>query len=134
MGRVQDKIKEAEEYLSELEEIAPNSFEEYMNNLEKRLACERALEKIIEAVNDLAILFIKEKKLPMPDEDIKAFDILSKRSTIPAELSEKLKQAKGMRNFISHQYGKINNELVFEAIDGEILRDARLFINLILKK
>lgn len=61
MGRTEDKFEEVKQYLNDLESVIPNNFEEYMNSIEKRLVCERAFEKIIESVNDLAILFIKEK-------------------------------------------------------------------------
>ncbi len=128
MSRLNEKIKEIEEYCSELEEVAPLNFEEYANNLMRKLACERALEKIIEGVNDLAILIIKEKRLPIPKEDIRAFEILLEKSIISKELAEKLKQAKGMRNILTHEYGKVDDEIIFEAIDKEILKDAHEFI------
>jgi hypothetical protein len=40
---------------------------------------------------------------------------------------------KGMRNILAHEYGKINDELVFEAITGEITADAEEFIASVLK-
>jgi uncharacterized protein YutE (UPF0331/DUF86 family) len=129
MSRIEDKTKEVEQYLNDLESVIPNSLEEYMSSIEKRLASERAFEKIIESVNDLAILFIKEKRFELPDEDVKAFDILAEKNIISLELSEKLKQAKGMRNFLAHQYGKVNDEIIFEALNGPILEDVELFLS-----
>ncbi len=76
MSLISDKIKEVEKYLSDLEKVAPETIEVYLKNLDKRLACERAFEKIIESVNDLAILIIKEKRFQMPNEDIKAFEAI----------------------------------------------------------
>lgn len=128
MGRVEDKTEEVEQYLNDLESLIPNSFEEYISSLQKRLACERALEKIIESVNDLAILFIKEKRFELPADDIKAFDVLAEKKIISIELAEKLRQAKGMRNFLAHQYGKVNDEIIFEAINGPILEDVKSFL------
>jgi uncharacterized protein YutE (UPF0331/DUF86 family) len=128
MGRIEDKIEEVKQYLNDLETVIPPSFEEYLGSIEKRLACERAFEKIIESVNDLAILVIKEKRFELPDEDVKAFDILVEKKIISLELSEKLRQAKGMRNFLAHQYGKVNDEIIFEALDGPILEDVELFL------
>jgi uncharacterized protein YutE (UPF0331/DUF86 family) len=128
MGRIEDKTDEVRQYLSELEEIVPNSFDEYLASFEKRLACERAFEKIIESVNDLAILFIKEKKFQLPSEDVKAFEVLAEKKVISKELAEKLKQAKGMRNFLAHQYGRVNDELIFEAVSGQISEDVELFL------
>jgi len=133
MSRIKDKINQIQEYLEELENVIPNTFQEYKTNLEKRLASERAFEKIIEAASDLAILIIKEKRYEFPEEDSKAFDILEDKSLISKELSEKLKQAKGMRNFLAHQYGKIDDELVFETLQNDISKDIHGFLNLVEK-
>jgi uncharacterized protein YutE (UPF0331/DUF86 family) len=128
MGRIEDKKEEILNFLDELEEVTPLNFEEYENNITKRLASERVFEKIIEAVNDLAILIIKEERLQLPSEDIKAFDILSDNKIISEELSDKLKQAKGMRNLLAHQYGKVDDEIIFEAIKNEIKNDVEKFL------
>ena len=133
MSRITEKIKEVEEFLEELEEVAVDNFEKYLKNIQKRLACERAFEKIVEATNDLAMVMIKEKRFPLPSEDIKAFDVLTDKKIIPTELGKKLKDAKGMRNFIIHQYGKINDELVFEAVSENIVKDVEDFIKYIKK-
>ena len=85
MGRIEDKKEGIGDFISDLEEVIPANYEEYKANKEKRLACERAFERIIEAVNDLAILFIKEKRLPLPDEDEKAFDILANDGVMTGE-------------------------------------------------
>ncbi len=128
MGRIEDKKKEIMLYLEELDQVAPAGLTEYLESLEKRLACERSFEKIIEAVNDLAILFIREKELIFPEEDVKAFEILASNKFISNELAEKLKLARGMRNFLVHQYDKIDDEVVFEAISENISQDVEEFL------
>ena len=128
MNISQDKIKELEKYLKELEKVIPQDFEEYIKNLEKRLACERAFEKIIQSVNDLAILIIKKERLTIPDENTKAFEVLSKKNIISSELATNLKKAMGMRNFLAHQYGNIDDEVVFEEIQKEITKDVKEFL------
>jgi len=133
MTRLDDKIKEIENYLNDLELIIPEDLDEYLDNLEKRLACERAFEKIIEAVNDLAILFLKQMRFELPSEDIKAFEIIASKNIISQNLAFNLKQAMGMRNFLAHQYDKINDELVFNAIHKKLFSDVEEFIR-ILKK
>ena len=128
MGRIDDKKGDILLFICELKEVMPESYGEYSVSVEKRLACERAFEKIIEAVNDLAILFIKEKRLLLPSEDEKAFDILAKSKMISEELALKLRQAKGMRNILAHQYDKIDDEVIFEAIHDEIIKDVLKFL------
>lgn len=132
--RIQDKIKEIESYLEELSEIKPESFEQYKTNFEKRAACERYAEKIPEALADLAFLFITYKKMSAPKDDNNAFEVLAKNGVITELLSNKLQDAKGMRNIIAHEYGKIDDKIVFEAIIEQLERDAEEFIKKILEE
>lgn len=126
--KIKDKIKEIEKYLDELGSIVPSNLREYKQNFEKKAACERYFEKVVEAVVDLAFLMIKNKGLRIPEEDKKAFDILAGEEIISKELAAKLKDAKGMRNILSHQYGHIDDEIVFESITEELDRDVKEFI------
>lgn len=131
--RINDKLKELENYLSELEDMIPESFQEYKNDLKTKAACERYFEKIIGVIVDLAFLIIKENGFKIPEEDKEAFDILSEENVIAKELSEKLKEAKGMRNIISHEYGKLDDELVFNSITQELGKDTDNFVQNIKK-
>ena len=131
--RIKDKLEEIEEFLEELKDIIPLSFDEYKRNFEKKAACERYCEKIIEAVIDLAFLIIKDRGFKIPEEDKESFDILTNENIISQELSKRLKDAKGMRNIIAHEYGKIDDELVFQAITEELEKDIKDFINNIKK-
>jgi len=129
MSRIKDKIIEVEKYLEELFQIVPQNFEEYGTDFKIRAACERYFEKIIESVIDFGFLIVKEKNLRIPESDENIFDILVEENLISVELSERLKDAKGMRNFIIHQYEKINDELVFEIITEQLEKDITDFIN-----
>jgi len=127
MTRITDKIKEISEYLEELKEIAPATLEEYRASIEKKAACERYVEKIVEAVTDLAFLVIKIKKLKIPEDDSGAFTILYENKVIDEKLATKLKNAKGMKNILAHQYGKVDDEIVFEAVTKELEKDAKKY-------
>ena len=134
MSKIKDKIDEIKEYLNELDDIVPQKVEDYKSNIEKKAACERYFEKIVEAITDLAFLIIKNKKLKIPEDDIDAFNILLENKIIDSSLENKLRNAKGMRNIISHQYGKIDDQIVFEAITQELDNDAKEFIKSIKKE
>lgn len=124
--RIQDKIKEIENYLSELAGIAPEQFDEY--DIKTKAACERYFEVIVQGVVDLAFLVIKENGLKTPEDEREAFDILAKEKIISGELAQKLKDAKGMRNIIAHQYGNIDDRVVFESITKELGKDVGTFV------
>jgi len=52
---------------------------------------------------------------------------------ISEELCSKLKDAKGMRNIIAHEYGKIDDEIVFEAVEEQLISEVNEFIENIKK-
>lgn len=131
--RIQEKIDEIEKYLEELLTIIPDNFDVYLKDFKTKAACERYCEKIIEAVVDLAFLVIKEKRLRIPEDDSETFDILAEERIIDEALAKKLKEAKGMRNIIAHEYGKIDDEVVFHAITEEVENDISEFLEKIKK-
>ena len=128
MNRINDKIDEINGYLRELAEIVPANLEEYKSSNLTRAACERYAEKIIEAATDLAFLVIKIKKFEIPEDDTDAFSILLENKVIDNALAEKLKDAKRMKNIISHLYGKVDDGIVFEAITEQLKKDVKEFV------
>jgi uncharacterized protein YutE (UPF0331/DUF86 family) len=127
MNRIKDKIKEIQKYLEELEIILPNDFQEYSSSIEKKAACERYFEKIVESANDLAYLIIKKERWEIPEEN-KSFEKLFENKLISEKVFLKLKNAKGMRNIIAHRYVELEDELIFESITEELIQDIEEFI------
>ncbi len=127
--RVKDKIAEIGVFLEQLSQVLPHNFEQYEQDFRVKAICERYFEKIIEAAVDLVYLFIKEKKWNLPESEKELFDVLSDQKVISGELALGLKDAKGMRNIIAHQYGEINDEMVFTAVTEELEKDIRELIS-----
>ena len=74
--RIQYKINQIKEMLTELEKIKPKSYEEYLE-IKTKAACERYFEKITEAQVDFAILILKNLRLKLPEDDKSSYDILA---------------------------------------------------------
>jgi uncharacterized protein YutE (UPF0331/DUF86 family) len=127
--RFNEKIIELEEFLEELENSLPEDFEEYKTDYKLRAIGERYFEKISKAVIDLSFMVIKFKKFKQPEHEKEVFDILAENKVITLALSKKLQDAKGMRNIIAHEYGRIDNELVFHSLAEELIPDVHEFIN-----
>lgn len=129
--RIEEKISEIERYLEELYSyftpLNPD-LEDYKKDYKTKAICERYTEKIIEAVEDLAFLIINYRKLKYPEYDKEVFDILEENKVISDNLAKKFKDAKGMRNVIAHQYGKIDDEVIFNSVSEELENDTREFI------
>ena len=77
---------------------------------------------------DLTFLLLKNKNLKIPEEDKGAFDVLVKEKIITVELADRLKDAKGMRNILAHEYGVVDDTIVFESITEELGKDVRLLL------
>ncbi|MBU0460326.1 MAG: DUF86 domain-containing protein [Nanoarchaeota archaeon] len=131
--RIKDKTEEIEIFLEELISFLPAGFDEYKTSSMVKSACERHFEKIIEAIVDLAFLIVKEKGLKNPEDDKSVFNILKDNQIISEKLSERLKNAKGMRNILAHEYGSIDDETVFHALTEELEDDVKEFIKEIKK-
>lgn len=134
-NRIIEKISEIEEFITQLYNFIPEdiNLEDYQNDFKIKAIGERYFEKIIEAVEDLAFLVINHKEFKYPEYEKEVFDILYENKLIREELAKRLKAAKGMRNIIAHQYGEIDDELVFKAISQELEKDVNEFIDLIEK-
>jgi uncharacterized protein YutE (UPF0331/DUF86 family) len=126
---IKDKITQIKEYVTHLEEMKPSSLEEYIEDVKTKAACERYVEKIMEATVDLAFLIIKDKKFKSPEDDVQAFSILEDNKIISLELAKRLQAAKGMRNFLAHEYGEVDDEIVFHAVSELLNPDVTEFIN-----
>lgn len=133
MDRINDKTEDIIAFLDYLDEIVPSSLEEYKSDQLKKAACERYFEKIMEALTDIAFYVIKIKGLRIPQDDGDAFEVLKENKIIGMDLSKKLREAKGMRNIIAHEYGKIDDEIVFESIKEQLGKDAEEFLSQIEK-
>lgn len=131
--RILDKIKEISNFLEELSEIIPQNYESYRNSFRDRASCERYFEKIVVACVELGYFIIKYKKLELPTKDKELFVILEKSKIISPVLSKKLIEAKGMRNILAHEYGKVNDQMVYESVHEEIISDIEEFLTLIEK-
>ncbi len=129
--RIDDKIKEVKNYLKQLMSIKPDNLDKYIADFNTKAACERYFERIAESMFDLAVLIIKEKGLTLPNENNESFEILKKENIINSDLARKLKEMRGMRNIIAHQYGTIDDELVYSAISQELYNDVNMFVKLI---
>jgi uncharacterized protein YutE (UPF0331/DUF86 family) len=132
--RILVKIDQLEGYLKELREILPEDFATYQK-VEKKRACERLLQVSIEAVIDICHLLVSGLRLGIPSEEDDLFEKLAAAGILSPQTSEAIKEMKGFRNILVHEYARIDDKIVheiartrlvdFETFKGEILRYLR---------
>jgi len=62
----------------------------------------------------------------LPAEENDLFDKMQKKKLLSKEMSAALKEMKGFRNILVHEYAAVDDELVFKAIKTK-LKDFRKF-------
>ena len=113
--RVLMKIDEMRSYLQDLKQIMPLTFDEYQQILVKR-SCERLLQLSIECVIDICKIFVSTMKLGIPQEENDLFVKLFNNRIINEDTLNLLKEMRGFRNILIHEYAHIDDELVFEVL------------------
>jgi len=129
--RILSKIDELNLYLDELENIKPLDFKEYTSSIEKKRACERLLQILIETIIDIGNVLVSNLRLGVPSDEDDLFEKLKRKKIISPKMEKALKTMKGFRNILVHKYGKVDDELVFENL--EKLNDFSEFITEITK-
>jgi uncharacterized protein YutE (UPF0331/DUF86 family) len=117
--RVLARLDELEGYLGELRTVAPDRFEAYQRTETKR-ACERLIQLSVEAVIDICALLVVGLRLGLPGEEDDLFERLLRHGAISDPMTAILRRMKGLRNLLVHEYGRINDELVFETVHGRL--------------
>lgn len=123
--RVLAKMDVLDGYLRELREIMPASFEEY-RKVEKRRACERLLQISIECIIDICGFIVTGLRLGLPAEEDDLFEKLEQAGIISSSRKESLKRMKGFRNILVHEYGRVDDLMVYEILQ-ERLNDFETF-------
>ncbi len=117
--RLLAKIDVLDRYLKELREILPASIEEY-KKIEKRRACERLLQVSVECVIDICGLIVIGLRLGLPAEEDDLFEKLQQAGIITSSRKESLKQMKGFRNILVHEYGHVDDMIVYEILQNNL--------------
>lgn len=117
--RILAKLDELDSYLRELRSVVPASYHEYLT-VEKRRSSERLLQIAIEAAIDICALLVTGLRLGLPADEDDLFEKLSARGITSPPVADLLRRMKGMRNILVHEYGRVDNALVFETVQQRL--------------
>jgi uncharacterized protein YutE (UPF0331/DUF86 family) len=117
--RVLVKIDQLGNYLNELREVAPQTFDEYLQR-EKKRSCERLLQVAIECVIDICNLLVSGLRLGVPAEEEDLFEKLLQAKVVSKQLESKLRDMKGFGNVLVHEYTHVDDRIVFDAAKSRV--------------
>lgn len=114
--RILAKLDQLDGYLRELRQVVPGSFAEYMDSVEKRRACERLLQIAIEYMLDICGLFVSRLRLGLPGEEDDLLEKLERAKVLSPPVIAMMRAMKGFRNILVHEYGGIDNAIVYHCL------------------
>jgi uncharacterized protein YutE (UPF0331/DUF86 family) len=117
--RIMSKVAELDSYLGELKQVSPATFDEYQA-VEKKRSCERLLQLCIECIIDVCKMLVSGLKLGLPSDENDLFNKLLARRIIPKEMAKTLREMRGFRNILIHEYAAVDDELVYSYVKTNI--------------
>lgn len=117
--RILTKIDELDSYLSDLLKVAPKNFEDF-KKIEIKRSSERLLQLSIECAIDICKIIVSNLRLGLPSEENDLFDKMEKEKIISDELVSILKEMKGFRNILVHEYAVVDEEIVYSAVKNRL--------------
>lgn len=111
--RILSRLGELDGYLRELGQVAPESFEAYQSVATRR-ACERLLQVAIESVIDTCALVVSGLSLGVPGDEEDLITKLENADVLSTSTAETVRSMKGFRNILVHQYGRVDDRIVYE--------------------
>ena len=123
--RIHIKVAQLDGYLHELADIAPRAFAEYQG-VEKKRACERLLQLSVEVVIDICSILVTGQRLGLPAEEEDLIQKLTEGQVLSLEIGARIREMKGFRNVLVHEYTRIDDRLVYQALT-ERLKDFGVF-------
>ncbi len=127
MSVIENKISAIKKYMNIASYYKKFSETEILNDISLKGAVERYLYLVIQATIELAEAVIAFKSFRKPTTYGETFDILFEEKYISSVLREKLIKMAGFRNVLTHDYEKVNFEIVY-AIMKHRLIDVKQFI------
>ncbi len=109
---VEKKIKKIEYYLALLETYRENCVERFKTDPMFEGAVLHYLYLVADGAVTLAEMVIKRKNLMRPDSYYEAIDILGQYGVIPREFAYRFAGIAGFRNFLAHDYEKVDPEQI----------------------
>ncbi len=125
---IENKISDTRKYLKILERYKKYSKEEILNDIDIKGALERYLYLAAQSVIDLAEAIVAYKKFRKPSTLGDTFYILNEENVITTDLTERMVKMTGFRNTISHDYAKLNYDIVYNTLHNN-LEDILEFLN-----
>lgn len=117
---LKNKVSEVEKYLEMIKRFQTNSKEKILQDVTIKGAVERYLYLLCQSAIDLGEAIISYSDLRTPSTYAEIFEILKEENFISPKLGLEMEKMAGFRNVLTHAYGKIDFDIVYQVLTQDI--------------
>ena len=117
---VGDLLAYINQYTNDLKRMQGLSKREYGDDMVTRRAVERTFVNLIQACIDLAKHIRSTEGLSPSGTSKRETEALEGAENISSETREHIEEAVGFRNLLTHRYGEIDHEVVYETLQNDL--------------
>jgi uncharacterized protein YutE (UPF0331/DUF86 family) len=117
---VGDLLAYINQYTNDLKRMQGLSKREYGDDMVTRRAVERTFVNLIQACIDLAKHIRSTEGLSPSGTSKREIEALESAEIISSETREHIEEAVGFRNLLTHRYGEIDHEVVYETLQNDL--------------
>jgi uncharacterized protein YutE (UPF0331/DUF86 family) len=114
------KCSSVKRHLNRIKEKRDTDLKTFLKDLDRQESILFNLQMSIQNCIDIAAHIISEEGVGVPGSTNEMFYLLEDNGYISVDITEKMVKAVGFRNFIVHEYGKVELKQVFEVAKKEI--------------
>ena len=114
------KASSVKRHLNRIKEKRDTDLETFLKDLDRQESILFNLQMAIQNCIDIAAHIISEEGVGVPGSTNEMFYLLEDNGYISVHITEKMVKAVGFRNFIVHEYGKVELKQVFEVAKKDI--------------
>ena len=130
---VLSKASSVKRHLNRIKEKRDTDLKTFLKDLDRQESILFNLQMAIQNCIDIAAHIISEEGVGVPGSTNEMFYLLEDNGYISVDITEKMVKAVGFRNFIVHEYGKVELKQVFEVAKKEIEDLEKYLLSIFLK-
>ena len=130
---VLSKASSVKRHLNRIKEKRDIDLQTFLRDLDRQESILFNLQMAIQNCIDIAAHIISEEGVGVPGSTNEMFYLLEDNGYISVDITEKMVKAVGFRNFIVHEYGKVELKQVFEVAKKEIEDLEKYLLSIFLK-
>ncbi len=114
---VVDKLLRLMQYLEQLSEIRPSTYESYMNEPVRRLAIERLIQLLVDLALDINNILLATHRHAPASDYFNSFIDMAEVGILDVAFATAIAPSTSIRNRLVHEYEKTDDKIVFASLE-----------------